>query len=101
MQSLKRWVLFEELDDGIIARLLPIEDYCNLHDQLQTVTLRAFLRQYEVYIVLLAHPLDQIKKVLFLDLSCFQIFGLASSLHAQLPLPFFFDCVSPTTLNTF
>ena len=76
MQSLKRWVLFEELDDGIIARLLPIEDYCDLHDQLESVTLRAFLRQYEVYIVLLAHPLNQIKKVLFLDLSCFQIFGL-------------------------
>ena len=78
------------MDDGIVARLLPIEHYGDLHNQLKTITLRAFFREYEVDIVLLAHLVDQIQKVLFLDLSCLQILRLAMSLDTQLPLLFFF-----------
>ena len=74
MQLLQSWVLFEELHDGIVLWLLPREDDSDLHDQLETVIFSPFFGQDEVNVVLLAHLSDQVKQVLFLDLTRLLVF---------------------------
>ena len=77
MQGLQSLVLLQKLDDCVVARLSPVQDYSDLHDEFERVSFSSLLRQNKVYVVFLAHAIDDIQQVLLLDLSRLLIFLLA------------------------
>ena len=100
MQSLQGRILLEELHNRVIARLLPIEHDSNLHQELQSVSICPIFRQNEVNIVLLAHPVNDIEKVLLLYLPRLYILLLPLLLDRLLSL-FLFFCLLRSTFGPF
>lgn len=77
-------VLFQKLDDGVVSRLFPVEHDCDLHNEFASVTLCPVLRQDEVDVHLLTHPVNSVDQVLFLYLACLNVLLLSQVLETLL-----------------
>lgn len=77
MQSLQSLVLFQKLDDGVVARLPPVQNYGDFHNEFKRISFRSILWQNKIYVIFFTHAIDDVQQILLLDLSGLIVFLIA------------------------
>lgn len=77
VQSLQSLVLFQKLDDGVVARLPPVQNYGDFHNEFKRISFRSILWQNKIYVIFFTHAIDDVQQILLLDLSGLIVFLIA------------------------